>query len=365
MNFRHVFIALALLIIFFMTGIFFMTQKNNLSFTKASSILTLTETNKLLSSNFNSQENNKKDFDKVFSRIGTPPDMQKSFLTGKAVNNESKRIFVAMIDNHRSARWHQQGIENAKIFFEMPAEGGIPRIAAIFTFDQDLEKIGPIRSIRPYFLSILKPFYPLVAHAGGSDEALKKIALSKVFCDLDNELGNSSFFWREDDLKKPHNLFISSQKIRDFAQQEKWHKKIKNPVFTFDEIYLKGKEVKKFKVNFGLKKDLVIWKWNGEKQIFSRWQDNQKPDINVKNVIIIVSNQWLLGDDDKYRIGIETTGKGKAFVFRNGKMIAVNWQRKEGEFFRFFDTEKKEIPLALGKTFFEFINEESKLEVDS
>ena len=55
-----------------------------------------------------------------------------------------------MIDNHLDAL-PQAGLNKAYIVYEMIVEGGETRLMALFK-DRDLEKIGPIRSSRHYFL---------------------------------------------------------------------------------------------------------------------------------------------------------------------------------------------------------------------
>ena len=48
----------------------------------------------------------------------------------------------------------QVGISNADIIYEIPAEGGITRMMAIFSHLYDIESVGSIRSLRPYYLSV-------------------------------------------------------------------------------------------------------------------------------------------------------------------------------------------------------------------
>ncbi|NLM44527.1 MAG: DUF3048 domain-containing protein, partial [Clostridiales bacterium] len=74
-------------------------------------------------------------------------------LTGLGVENEEDikhRPVAVMIDNERNAR-PQSGITEADIVFEMPVEGNITRYMAIY-HHLPSEKIGPVRSARPYFI---------------------------------------------------------------------------------------------------------------------------------------------------------------------------------------------------------------------
>lgn len=55
-----------------------------------------------------------------------------------------------MIDNHKGA-WPQVGLNSAYSVYEIIVEGGETRLMALFK-GVDLEKIGPVRSARHYFL---------------------------------------------------------------------------------------------------------------------------------------------------------------------------------------------------------------------
>jgi len=244
--------------------------------------------------------------------LGDPPKTQKYSL--------KEGVFAVMIDNHSLARPHHRGIEKAKIVFEAPAEGGIPRWMAIFSINDDVAEIGPVRSTRDYFLDILRPFSAVIVHAGGSPKALEELSETKDFLDLDHEYGDEQF-WRDEDVSRPHNLFTSSSEIFNYAKEEEWSKAINENVLEYGNLFISENSVDEFSVEFGLSSYLVLWKWDKEKNCFLRQQNYEELEICSKNVIVIVSEQWLLGDDDKYRIGISTTGEGTSYIFRNGKYL--------------------------------------------
>ena len=60
------------------------------------------------------------------------------------------RPIAVMIDNHSGA-WPQAGLNQAYMVYEIIVEGGETRLMALFK-DVDLEKIGPVRSARHYFI---------------------------------------------------------------------------------------------------------------------------------------------------------------------------------------------------------------------
>ena len=86
--------------------------------------------------------------------------------------NGDTRPIAVMIDNVGDAR-PQAGLNDAYIVYEIIVEGNLTRLMAVFK-DVDLEKIGPIRSSRHYFLDYA----------------------------LENDAIYVHFLWRQQDLQK-------------------------------------------------------------------------------------------------------------------------------------------------------------------
>ena len=82
-----------------------------------------------------------------------PPaqDGSKSPTTGLSVTGNP--YYGVMIENYVDAR-PQTGLDKADIVYEALAEGGITRFIAIF-HDNIPTVAGPVRSARPYFVSIV------------------------------------------------------------------------------------------------------------------------------------------------------------------------------------------------------------------
>ena len=62
----------------------------------------------------------------------------------------SDRPIAVMIDNSNRA-WPQAGLNQAYLVYEIIVEGGETRLMALFK-GVDIDKIGPVRSSRHYFL---------------------------------------------------------------------------------------------------------------------------------------------------------------------------------------------------------------------
>ena len=84
---------------------------------------------------------------------GPPEGYVTSYLTGEYVPEAiGRRRPVAVMINNVQAACPQAGIANAGVMYEAPVEGGITRMMAIFEDYDNLEKIGPVRSCRDYYI---------------------------------------------------------------------------------------------------------------------------------------------------------------------------------------------------------------------
>ena len=145
------------------------------------------------------------------SKSAAKPDTRvPSPLTGVKVDPKlAKRPVTAiMIENSQDAR-PQSGIGDAGVIFEAIAEGGITRFITLYQ-DSSPQYVGPVRSLRPYYIDWASGFDASIVHIGGSPDALAQIRSGGK--DLD-QFFNSGSFWREGSRPAPHNVYTSFEKL--------------------------------------------------------------------------------------------------------------------------------------------------------
>ena len=93
-------------------------------------------------------------------------------LTGLPIEPEemAKRPVAVMLNNIKKAQ-PQIGISQADVIYEVPAEGGITRMLAVYQSLEGVELLGSVRSTRPYYIELALGHDALLVHAGGSQEA--------------------------------------------------------------------------------------------------------------------------------------------------------------------------------------------------
>ncbi len=97
-------------------------------------------------------------------------------LTGEWVTDRTEEYGrpIAVMLNNISDAMPQCDIGKADIVYEMKVEGGITRLLGIFNDYSDLEKLGSIRSCRPYYVTVAMEYDAIYMHYGQSPQGEEK-----------------------------------------------------------------------------------------------------------------------------------------------------------------------------------------------
>lgn len=153
---------------------------------------------------------------------GSQPEPLRNALTGLVVsenNPKSALTYCVQIPNGSTDGARPQvGLTHAGVVFEAITETGITRFAAIFDGGVDTGVIGPIRSLRPYYLDWDTPFGCTVVHDGGSHEALAAVGNGN-YRNLDEDF---RYMWKETYIQGQYrywnNVFTSPTKLLEFNE---------------------------------------------------------------------------------------------------------------------------------------------------
>ncbi len=267
-------------------------------------------------------------------KVDTPaPTSEASTLTGLqvAIGNNKLPVTGVMIENSPDAR-PQSGLKDAGVVFEAVAEGGITRFLALFQDSKTPDYIGPIRSVRPYYLDYLGGFDAAVAHVGGSGEALNQVHTQGIK-DLD-QFYNSGAYHRINERYAPHNVYSSIAQLVDLQ-------KSKGFTSNYVGFQRKGKEAPAATPT-AKTIDLTIsgylynahYDYNAATNSYLR-SEGGKPHIdqrsgqqlNPKVVVVLVVPQGIEPD------GIHTTyssiGNGAMYIFQDGLVTQGIWEKQD------------------------------------
>lgn len=294
----------------------------------------------------------------------------KSKLDGLKYNEEllNNRPIVVVIDNHPKARW-QAGISEAEIVYEVEAEAPFTRYLAVFQVKEP-ERIGPVRSARPYMVYLALNHNAIFAHVGGSNDAFAKLKALSV-ADMDGLY--TSNMWRYNKTKKyaPHNLYTDIKNIREFADSKGFKKDVEYNGFSFndEDLDLKSENLaENIKITYN-KSNTSEYKYDKETKLYIRYKDGEKHldenndvVITTKNIIIYIVDKKVLDNEGRLQLGV--IGKGTGKYITNGKSIDITWikeSEKSATIFKFGDEELKLNP---GNTWIQIINKNTEIIIE-
>lgn len=283
------------------------------------------------------------------------PPKYYSPLTGSQVDNEAvtkQAVTGIMIENSPDAR-PQSGIKNSGVVFEAIAEGGITRFLVLYQ-EQKPQLIGPVRSVRMYYVDWVAAFNASVAHVGGSAAALAEVR-SGNYRDID-QFFNAGTYWRATDRYAPHNVYTSFEKIDALNSSKGYTSSSFTGFSRKDSSASKTPSATAIDVTISGPLYNSHYAYNAATNTYDRSQagaphlDREDGQISPRVVVVLkVTETTVL--EDGYRESINAIGSGGAVIFQDGTAQEVTWHKaSKNEQITFTDAEGKDVPLARGQT---------------
>ena len=290
-------------------------------------------------------------------------------LTGMEIPDSDladRTVFAVIIDNSVAAR-PQSGLKEAGVVFEAVSEAGATRFVALYQ-EAEPEIIGPIRSVRSYYLEWVASFDPAVAHVGGSDEALTMINSGTHGVSF-NEFFHDTTFWRAQDRWAPYNTYTNFERLFKLAEVSDkttsnftgwarkdnggWECECSN---EYEDISTCDCEQPISRINIAISTGAfaVSYEYDESTNTFRRFQggvphvDREKGQISPNVVIAMRVNQTVALNG---YTRIQAIGSGDVYIFQNGEVERGRWQKDSARSqLRFLDQNDEEIKLNRGQT---------------
>ena len=234
-----------------------------------------------------------------------------------------------MIENSTAAR-PQSGLIDADVVYEVYVEGGITRFLALFNSKYP-EVVGPVRSVRHYYLDIAQEWDAYLVHYGGSP--LAKAQFDKVAIKRIDGMIDTNRFWRDSSRKSPHNAYIDIAQCRELIDFEQNIREIKfsETAPSTGEAYstvIIPYTSKSYKVEYRYDEKLgENMRFVGDVPFIDRESEQQ---LSIDNIVI----QYARHERTKNKVGykeVELFGSGRAQYFIGGKFYEGTWERSDAE----------------------------------
>ncbi len=296
----------------------------------------------------------------------TPPPTKLSPLTGLALDPAlaNRPITGVVIENHPDAR-PQSGLQDAGVVYEANAEGGITRFEAFFLENRPAE-LGPVRSVRTYFVDWALEFNAPLAHAGGNADALDLISPLGMK-DMNALSFASSAFYRKTNrpVASEHTLYTSSDKLDALMTRLGF-----NTPASFTVSPRKADTPNasaphpNIHIEYSYSGYQVDYKYDAATNDYARFlagaphlDQNTGKQIHVKNIVV----EMMPTSYGATRIGestviMQTVGSGQGWVIRDGDAISVTWKKaSHGARTQLIDAAGNDVPLDAGNTWYSIV----------
>jgi hypothetical protein len=310
------------------------------------------------------------------------PESQKSLISEIFVeptyNSLSGRegsdgeILVVKIDDTASAR-PQIGIDRADIVYIEQVEGGLTRLAAVFSSEIPT-LIGPIRSARISDIDILAQYGRVVFAYSGAQSKLLPVISAANLNDYGAQRQSPTIYTRDESRTAPTDMVLRAdlllEKVRSDGREIATSRSVG---WSFGDLPNGGTAITEAKVNWPAASYEVKWSTEEERWlIFNNGIPNMSasgiqhgPTTFLIQLVEIVPSEY--GD----KLGgvtplSKTVGSGTGFVLRDGKYFPATWSRPDelsGTTWRALDG--SELPFARGQVWIALTEKNPQFTLDS
>ncbi|MBQ2937709.1 MAG: DUF3048 domain-containing protein [Clostridia bacterium] len=320
--------------------------------------------------------------DKQDETIEVSENQNEEILTANVQEEKEKEIQIfkgndrpiaVMIDNHNQA-WPQAGLNQAYLVYEIIVEGGETRLMALFK-GTTVDKIGPVRSSRHYFLDYAMENDAIYAHFGWSPQAQSDISKYKIN-NINGITESESTFWRVKDKYSPHNAVTSTEALLKVAESKGYKTtSSKESVLNYvtDDVKLEdGQSATSITIPHSTLQT-VKYEYDEQNQVYKRYARKKAQtdwetgdSITTKNIIITFCDNYTLNDsENKGRQGLKNIGTFNGYYITNGKAIKIKCIKEARNLqTRYEDLEGNEIDVNDGNTWINICPNNAEVEIE-
>ena len=246
-------------------------------------------------------------------------------------------VLVVKIDDTTQAH-PQIGLENADIVYIEQVEGGLTRLAAVFS-SVIPERVGPVRSARISDIEIVSQFGRVAFAYSGAQRKLLPVIASANLQDLGAQRQSPTIYTTDQERIQPYAMVLRADLLMKLTAEKNFHiDNAKNIGFSFGSLPEGGAATEKAVMHWPAATYSAAW---SEKD--SRWLLSHNNAINYADsglvlgpTTLVIQMVSITPSEYKDKVGgvtpySQTVGTGKAYVLRNGQRFVTTWSRPSPE----------------------------------
>lgn len=298
----------------------------------------------------------------------------------KILDEESNTRPIAVMINNNHAAWPHAGLESSFLNYEIIAEGGITRIMALFKDISTLDKIGSVRSSRPYFLDYVLESDAIYAHWGGSEQAYSDIKSLKID-NIDALKYEGKYFFRDKSANKQyeHTGFTKMSMLKEGIEKLGYKTTTnKGNVFDYSVDPINISEMENVEIADEI--EIPYSNYHTTTYVYDKENKVYKRSMSGKaHVDAITGKQYTAKNIITYKVKNSDAGQGygrqkldnitsgEGYYITEGYAVPITWEKesRSSKTVYKYKTSKEEIKLNDGNTWIQIQPKDRELKITS
>jgi len=266
----------------------------------------------------------------------SPEAAERNVLSGREGSNGP--VLAVKIDDTNAAH-PQIGLEDADVVYIEQVEGGLTRLAAIFS-SVIPERVGPVRSARISDIDILAQYGRVAFAYSGAQKKLLPVIDAANLQNLGAQAQPPSIYTTDPNRVAPVAMVLRADLLMAKVAEKNYQiSSAKNVGWSFGDAPQGGKPTQAVTMYWPAARYSAEWSESESRWLLSH---NSKSNLADSGVILGPTTlviQIVSITDSEYRDKVggvtpfsQTVGTGRGFILRDGKSFAALWSRaSEGE----------------------------------
>ena len=242
-------------------------------------------------------------------------------------------ILAVKIDDTSMSR-PQIGVDEADLVYIEQVEGGLTRLAAIFS-SMIPQNVGPVRSARISDIDILLQYGKVVFGYSGAQRAMLAVIANSNLWDYGAQRQSPSIYTRDETRPAPYNMVMRTAPLFEKVKSDQREVAVSKSIgWNFGEAPIGGVAIDSVLVQWPASKYEATWsksekRWllsnGGTPNLAASGRQLGATTFVIQNVQM--SNSIYRTKDGGYTPLSETVGVGSGYILRDGRSFKANWSR--------------------------------------
>jgi hypothetical protein len=261
--------------------------------------------------------------------------IEKNSLSGRVGKNSP--VLVVKIDDTNEAH-PQIGLEDADVVYIEEVEGGLTRLAAVFSSTIPTQ-VGPVRSARISDIDILRQYGHVAFAYSGAQSKLLPVIAAAYLQNLGAQSQSPIIYTRDSTRFAPVNMVLRADLLMAKTVEKNYQIDSAHSVgWNFGEAPMGGKPISDVSLHWPAAHYQATWspsenRWllahNGTSNV-SQSGKVLGPTTLVIQMVSITASEYhdKVGGVTPFS---QTVGSGKGYILRDGQMFQATWKRNSPE----------------------------------